>query len=179
MYPFLLRKGVHSLIAVFLAFVGLQYGVTPVVAIGFLLFGLFLLSRLFSKLDVLGLVTKATYGELFLAVGVVASALLFLSGGPNAFLGSILVLAFADPLAALVGTRYGKHEYSVFGERRTFEGSLVCFIVAALIIGVAGLSWPMALLGGAILALAEALAPRGSDNLFLPVLAGMLLTLAV
>jgi phytol kinase len=176
MYTFLLRKGVHSITAVLLAFIGISYGVTPVVAIGLILFGFFLLTRVHGALDVLHLVAKASYGELFLAAGVVCSALLFLTGGPDAFLGSILILAFADPLAALVGSHYGTREYKVFGERRTLEGSLVCFLVSALIIGLFGFTWYFALMGGLILAVVEALAPKGSDNLFLPLVAGLLLS---
>ncbi len=175
MYPFLLRKGVHSITAVLLAFIGVTYGLVPVVAIGLVLLGVFLLTRQRAVLDVLGLVQKASYGELFLALGVILSALLYLTGGPDAFVGSILVLAFADPLAAIVGTRYGKREYRVFGERRTFEGSAVCLAVAAFILMAFGMYWPYALLGGLVLAVVEAFAPRGSDNLLLPLVAGLLL----
>jgi phytol kinase len=175
MYPFLLRKGIHSIIAVFLAFVGLSYGLTPVVALGLLLLGVFLATRAFRTLDILHLTVRASYGELFLSLGVTLSAVLFLTAGPDAFLGSILILAFADPCAALVGTRYGKREYTIFGERRTYEGSFACFLVCVLLLAALGISWHLTLLGGLVLALVEALSPRGADNLTLPLVAGILL----
>lgn len=179
MYAVLLRKGVHSLLAVCLAFVGVTYGVVPVVALGAILLGFFLASRTWRHLDVLDFVAVASFGELFLAVGVIVTALLFLVGGPNAFLGGLLILAFADPMAALVGKTYGKRPYTIFGEIRTYEGSLTCLLVSALIMALFGVPWYLALFAGLILAVVEALTPRGSDNLFLPVVAALILSIFV
>ena len=59
------------------------------------------------------------------------------------YLCAVLVMTFADGLAALVGGELGRLEYRVWGDRKTLEGSLV-FIPVAFVC----LLLPVALLPG-------------------------------
>ena len=85
--------------------------------------------------------------------------------------------AVADPAAALVGTRWGRRAYVANGERRTGEGSLAfclaAFACVALPLGLFSPHSAVTVVGvAALLAVAvagvEAVSPRGSDNLFIP-----------
>ena len=52
---------------------------------------------------------------------------LFLSAGdPLRFQIPILLLAFSDALAAVVGLAYGRLHFRIFNDQRSVEGSRVC-----------------------------------------------------
>ena len=102
-----------------------------------------------------------------------------------------MAMTWGDALAAIIGRRYGKRRYVVNGATRTWEGSITMFVAAATamlltILLVPGsalgpltppLALPVALIaalgGAAIATLAEAVSPAGTDNLSVPLLAGL------
>jgi dolichol kinase len=92
---------------------------------------------------------------------------------PAASAFGILVLAFADPLAAVVGKRRGP-VWRVPGGYKSLPGS-AAFSITTLILGatftiVDGGTRPLAVLGTAVaLAFVEAIAGFGLDNLLVPV----------
>jgi len=107
-----------------------------------------------------------------------------------------MALTWGDALAALVGRRYGRHCYQIWGGERSLEGSTAMFAVSAATIFPALALLPgsslcpyaaqiettqvltAALLGAGAATLAEAASPRGTDNLSVPlVAAGMALLL--
>ena len=174
MSPELLRKLVHAFLSLSLAYLASQVSVPAMVLLGVLLFGVFWLTRRKRHLDFLRQVGRTTYGELYFAGGILASTLLFLPTHVLAFQVGMLVLGLADPIGALVGKRYGRHHYRLWGDRLSYEGSITCGLVSALTLAAFGTSAVGALAGGVVLALVEALSPRGSDNLLLPLTASML-----
>jgi phytol kinase len=128
-------------------------------------------------------VSRRTEGGLYYPAGVL---LLFVLAAhrPEAYVPAMLVLAFADPAAALVGGPYGRNRYRVFGERRSVEGSLAfaacalpcVFLPLGLLTSLPVLSLLLWSLHVTLLAtVLEALAPRGSDNLAIPVGSGLAL----
>jgi phytol kinase len=96
----------------------------------------------------------------------------------------ILSLAFADPMAALVGKKWGVKSFSIKGHSKTYLGSLACAITAFVLCYTAieaqwttnGAMYVVAFSGlyAAIIAIVEAVSIRGYDNLTIPV-AGVLL----
>ena len=82
-----------------------------------------------------------------------------------------------DGLAALVGQRWGRHGYEVFGEKKSWEGSLTMAIASALVVfavlgGLQGITWSLAViaLGVAISSTClEAISKYGIDNLTVPI----------
>jgi phytol kinase len=108
----------------------------------------------------------------------------FSQGRPDWHVAALLVLAVSDALAAVVGTLATRRRYRVWGGTKTLEGSLA-FAASAFLCVLLPLSGSgMASLGDAfrqasLVALAaagiEAVAPRGSDNLLVPL--GTLATL--
>jgi dolichol kinase len=119
-------------------------------------------------------VSHRSYGEFFFVAGAGASFFLF-STMPSVWYSAMLIMALADPLAALAGA-HGRHVYHIRGERRTVEGTFVCLVVASAVFFVAQVPAMYALLGGIAIACIENLSLRGSDNLTLPVIAGVFTT---
>jgi dolichol kinase len=110
-------------------------------------------------------------------LGVAATYLFFWDvEGRAAVLAGCAVLAFADPLAALAGARFGQRRFHPLGHGRTLEGSLAFFIVAAAVVAwiaaerASGVvPWRLAVGCGVAGTVVEAISPPGWDNLSIPV----------
>jgi len=170
------RKGVHAALALTFAFLGPTLGPLLTAVLAAALSTTFVAARSIRVFRFFYQVPRTTAGELFFALGVLASALLFLPTHADAFVAGMLVLGLADPLAALIGARFGTHTYRTWGDRKTLEGSMAAAITAAGVLLLFDFSVPAAFTGGVLLAAVEA-APRGADNLLLPVAAGLLVML--
>lgn len=109
---------------------------------------------------------------------VIATLLTILTFPKAVALSAIWTLAFADPLSAVVGIRWGRRRVV---PNRTLEGSgaffVATFVVTLLaLVGVAGNPWPGALGASVLIALAAALFDlvplRLDDNLTIPLFVG-------
>jgi len=121
-------------------------------------------------------VARRSYGELYFPLAIY---LLFLvaRGQPLFYAVALSALVVSDALAAVLGRAYGRRLYQVEGDRRSWEGSTVFFLVTFL-----GVQLPLLLLTPldrlhvvliafqvALLVTAfEAISLHGSDNLFVP-----------
>jgi phytol kinase len=101
-------------------------------------------------------------------------------------IAALMTLTWGDAWAALIGRRYGRHRYQIFGATRSVEGSVTMAAVSVVAIGLslamipgsaiapAAPAWDSATIVAAALAgalaatAAEAVAPHGSDNLSVP-----------
>ena len=109
-------------------------------------------------------------------LGVLVTYLLFWDeSGRRAILAAIVALAFADPIAAVVGSRFGQRRFHRFGHGRTLEGSAAFFLVAGIGVGLVATGgggeaypWRMGIGCGLAGAAAEALTPSGWDNVTIP-----------
>jgi phytol kinase len=95
--------------------------------------------------------------------------------GRRAILSGLAALAFADPVAAVVGSRFGQRRLDGFGHGRTLEGSAAFFLVAAIGAGLVAsgqaggaFAWRMGVGCGVAGAAAEAVTPSGWDNVTIP-----------
>jgi dolichol kinase len=122
-------------------------------------------------------IERKSYGELLLAasIGIVFALSL---GKPVLYVLPMAVLTLSDAAAALIGTQYGRHLFTVEAGTKSAEGVvaffLVTWIVAMIILLLASdiaranvvlLSLLIAAFG----AMVEADSWRGLDNLFVPV----------
>jgi phytol kinase len=121
-------------------------------------------------------VARRSYGELYFPLAIY---LLFLVAHrqPLFYAVALSALVVSDALAAVLGRAYGRRLYQVEGDRRSWEGSTVFFLVTFL-----GVQLPLLLLTPldrlhvvliafqvALLVTAfEAISLHGSDNLFIP-----------
>ena len=115
-----------------------------------------------------GLVLYAFSAAAFTAVGL-------LGRSPFPAAAALLALALGDGLGGLVGRRWGRVHYRVpWGKTKSVNGSAMVFVCAALATDVAGTLFGVPVAGGRVFvaglaaALAEALAPRATDNLLVP-----------
>jgi phytol kinase len=115
-----------------------------------------------------GLVLYAFSAAVFTAIGL-------LGRSPFPAASALLALALGDGLGGLVGRRWGRFHYRVpWGKTKSVNGSGVVFVFAALATDVAAsrfavpLGGNRALTAGLAAAVAEALAPRATDNLLVP-----------
>ncbi|MEH1822837.1 MAG: diacylglycerol/polyprenol kinase family protein [Nostoc sp.] len=122
-------------------------------------------------------VGRQSLGTFFYSVsfGILVAWFWYLQQPQYAALG-ILVMTWGDGLAALIGQRFGKHKYKVFGTEKSWEGSLtmmlVSYVVSSLIlVGTQGNSWrtwAVSLLVAVIATGLEAVSFLGIDNLTVP-----------
>jgi phytol kinase len=116
-------------------------------------------------------VDRPSWGEMAWAVAV---ALCFqLRQGTTDYLAAVLILTLADPAAALVGKRWGRHKFATIGGEKSLEGSGACFLTALAILGIgtlAGWGLPLAFILGiaAAVTMLEAGLGWGGDNLAVP-----------
>ncbi len=103
----------------------------------------------------------------------------------------VMAMTWGDALAALVGRRWGRLRYRVIGGERSLEGSAAMFAASTVAILLtlvllpgsrlapfappvgAGGALAAALVGAAAATAAEAVSPRGTDNLSAPVIAAV------
>ena len=127
-----------------------------------------LLPTVFRKAEAQGIL-----GSTWFAAGALLSLLLF---GRDIGGTAVLLLAWGDPVAEIVGRRWG-----AVGQGKTVVGSLGCFtacVVAGFVgVGLGGLSPWAACLGAVIATLVERWSPPPNDNLWMPLLSGLGVTL--
>jgi phytol kinase len=115
-----------------------------------------------------GLVLYGLSAAVFTAAGL-------LGRSPFPAAAALLALALGDGLGGLMGRRWGKHRYRVpWAKTKSVEGTLVVAVFAAVGTLLAGqlfgmpLSLARVLVAGVAAALAEAVAPRATDNVLVP-----------
>ncbi|MGL5034341.1 MAG: diacylglycerol/polyprenol kinase family protein, partial [Microcystaceae cyanobacterium] len=101
----------------------------------------------------------------------------FFPGQPEYAALGVLIMAWGDGLAALIGRKWGKHPYQVWGSQKSWEGSLtmtvVSFLITLLILGSVqtfnAQITAIALVIAMIATLLETFSKWGIDNLSVPV----------
>lgn len=88
----------------------------------------------------------------------------------------ILIMAWGDGLAGLIGQQWGKHQYHIWGIKKSWEGSLTMFgasyvVCCLILVSVQGNLWQTYLVAAAIALFAtvvETFSKLGIDNLTVP-----------
>lgn len=89
----------------------------------------------------------------------------------------ILAMSYGDGFASIIGVKYGKKKYNVFGDQKSYAGSFAMFIFTFITIIVAVLYYQISITIFLIAALTficfvatiiEGLTPKGIDNLTVP-----------
>lgn len=136
-----------------------------------------LLSYRFPILPGINSVGRQSFGTFFYAVsiGVLIAWFWPLQKPEYAALG-ILVMAWGDGLAALIGLRFGRNRYELWGNKKSWEGSFTMAIVTyavcyGILVTVQGFILPTWLVPIAVALFAtglEAFSKFGIDNLTVP-----------
>ncbi len=89
----------------------------------------------------------------------------------------ILAMSYGDGFASIIGIRFGKKKYNVFGDQKSYVGSFAMFVFTFIttVVALVYYSIPLSsyvflvLLGIAVVAaIVEGLTPKGLDNLSVP-----------
>jgi phytol kinase len=128
-------------------------------------------------------VGRKSFGTFFYSVSIGLLIAYFWTQGlqAHAVLG-ILVMTWGDGLAALIGQRFGKHPYTVWGMTKSWEGTATMAIASLIVSGsilsfAYGFSAPVALAAVIVAAVAtglESFSKFGLDNLSVPLGSGFL-----
>lgn len=123
-------------------------------------------------------VGRQSLGTFFYAVsiGILVGYFWYLHKPEYAALG-ILIMTWGDGLAALIGQRFGKHKYYLFGANKSWEGSLTMTVVSYLVsiiilLATRGISWQIWLVSALVSIIAtllESVSFWGIDNLTVPI----------
>jgi phytol kinase len=122
-------------------------------------------------------VGRKSLGTFFYAVSIgILTAIFWNLNLPYYGVIGVLIMAWGDGLAAIIGQKFGKHPYTIFGNTKSWEGTLTMLlvsytIVSIVLLGVHGNVWqtwvvgiPVAIVATAI----ESIAQWGLDNLSVP-----------
>jgi len=90
---------------------------------------------------------------------------------------AIAALAFiiiGDTFAALIGRRFGRHRFG----NKSFEGSAACLVTTVIVaLLMPGIALPVVLFGAVVATVVEALPFGIDDNVTVPILSGLFMTL--
>jgi phytol kinase len=122
-------------------------------------------------------VGRKSLGTFFYAVSIgLLTAIFWNLDLPHYAVIGILIMAWGDGLAAIIGQRFGKHPYTVFGNTKSWEGTLTMLVVSYAIVSIVLLSvqgsmWQTWVVGIPVAIVAtgvESIAQWGLDNLTVP-----------
>src|SRR3989344_5625041 len=142
-----------------------------IIIISCLFFALLLfLSRRSNFFSSIHNVNRSTLGEVFLPLGEAFSALFFLPGGIKEFQFGVLVMGLSDAAAGIIGDKFGKHKVTIFGNKKSIEGSISFFLITLLLtfIFVPTVGFHLILIP-LVLMFVELVLGYGLDNLALPI----------
>ncbi|AFY93692.1 diacylglycerol/polyprenol kinase family protein [Chamaesiphon minutus] len=122
-------------------------------------------------------VGRKSLGTFFYAVSIgIVTAVFWTLDLPYFGVIGILIMAWGDGLAAIIGQRFGKHPYTILGNTKSWEGTLTMLIVSYAIVSlvlltVHGNTWQTWVVGIPVAIVAtgvESIAQWGLDNLTVP-----------
>ncbi len=102
---------------------------------------------------------------------------------PAILAAAMMPLTWGDAAAAILGKRFGVHKFTLFNQTSSIEGSLAMFVFgflgtyfALLLFGQStGTSFLLSLVTAFAATIAEALSPKGIDNLTVPLMSAVVL----
>ncbi len=110
-------------------------------------------------------------GLVYYAISWTILALLFFDK-PWIIAVGIAAMSYGDGVASLVGQRFGKRNYNVLGDKKTYEGSIAMFLTLIITLTIVLIYYgvlPSNLLIIAVVALVatvlEGITPKGLDNM--------------
>ncbi|HAC65086.1 MAG TPA: phosphatidate cytidylyltransferase [Cyanothece sp. UBA12306] len=122
-------------------------------------------------------VGRKSLGTFFYAVSIGVLAILFWQfNQPQYAVMGVLVMAWGDGMAAIIGQNFGQHPYQIWGINKSLEGSLtmmgISFMIIVLILLSMGESVGLAACFALVIAITitglEAFSKWGIDNLTVP-----------
>ena len=183
--PSFARKFTHIMVGNIIFLLPLFMGrevITFCAAAPFIIFS-FLMTK-YSPIKINNSITSSGHGLglFYYAVSWTILAFLFYDQ-PYIIAVGIAAMSYGDGFASLIGQKFGKHKYTLFGDTKSFEGSLSMFLVLIAMLCVSlgyyvfinnafNMGYPLHIMNlfvivivSALATIAEGITPKGMDNL--------------
>ncbi|MCL2157611.1 MAG: SEC59/DGK1/VTE5 family protein [Methanobrevibacter sp.] len=183
--PSLARKFTHIMVGNIIFWLPLFIGrdvMTFLVAFPILIFS-FLMTK-YSPIKIDNSITSSGHGLglFYYAISWTVLAFLFYDK-PYIIAVGIIAMSYGDGFASLIGEKFGKHKYKIFGDTKSFEGSIAMFLVLIAMLCLSlgyyifinntfNMGYPTNILNifviiaiSAIATVVEGISPKGLDNL--------------
>jgi phytol kinase len=128
-------------------------------------------------------VGRKSLGTFFYAMSIgILTAIFWTLKLPHYGVIGVLIMAWGDGLAAIIGQRFGKHPYTIFGNTKSWEGTFTMLLVSYAIVSIVllcvqGNIWQTWLVGIPVAIAAtgvESISQWGLDNLSVPLISAAL-----
>ncbi|WP_214700963.1 MULTISPECIES: phosphatidate cytidylyltransferase [unclassified Exiguobacterium] len=124
---------------------------------------------------------RKSLGTVYYPIALLVILYFFFESESIAFLAGSLVLAWGDGMAALIGRKYGTITYDLYGQKRSFQGSVAMFLSSYTVLFLLFLwndivMWQVVTYGfiiSIIATLTEAISYRDWDNFTIPIVVAM------
>jgi phytol kinase len=124
-------------------------------------------------------VGRKSLGTFFYAVSIgILTAIFWTLDLPHYGVIGVLIMAWGDGLAAIIGQKFGKHPYTIFGNTKSWEGTFTMLLVSYTIVSIVLLSvqgniwqtWVVGIPVAIATTSVESIAQWGLDNLSVPLI---------
>jgi phytol kinase len=183
---YITRKFVHIFSGVIASLLPIFLNLETTIIIGCVFSLIMLWSKYKNFFDSIHKLDEETVGALLYAPSLTLVAIIFWPINALIFQSAALILGLSDGMAGLIGEMYGKRKYSIFGNNiKTIEGSFSFFLVTFLILLFILIFHNnlffsnkiiLIFISSLILTMSEALFGKGWDNLFVPLIAGIIIS---
>jgi phytol kinase len=186
------RKLIHIFVGIWAAWLPLWLGWRSIIVLGvMLLIGVFIAERL-KLVKSIHSVSRSTSGEYLFPLAMIILAVFFKNN--IIFAAAMLQLGVSDGMAAVIGTRYGKKTtFRIMGCKKSWHGTITFFVLSTAIfawalwalhpgvafasIGTSIVTLVLCLLMSAVITAAELTGRNGVDNITVPILTALSLSL--
>lgn len=185
------RKFVHILTAIFASTWAFYIDNQMIILISMIIVSVVILVNRYKIFPSIHAIKRATYGEIWFPLGIGITALIF--SNPYIYALAVLHMGLADGMAAVVGVAMGKNalRFKIMGYTKSFAGSLTFFTISLWLYLSYWLNFTsvpifadnftqavtVSLSSALIVTVVEMVSPKGSDNVLVPVSAGVLAVL--
>ncbi|HSX27771.1 MAG TPA: hypothetical protein VLG25_03235 [Patescibacteria group bacterium] len=178
------RKYIHILSAIWIAFWPFFMSFKAIFFLSIILLAGIITIRVLKIGKAIHTVERLSNGDVLFPIGIAICCVI--TSSPWIFAAAILNIGLADGLAGLIGSHYNFHEYKVLGHKKSLLGTGVFILTSMMIVAIvfnhgpfyspSDLIWAITIIPLAT-ALAENISPMGVDNITVPILTSLLLTL--
>ncbi len=119
-------------------------------------------------------INRKSYGTIAYALSITILLWLFWPDNPYAITAGVLVMAFGDGIAGLIGPEIQSPSWIIFGQKKSIAGTLSMFLVSILVllilstVSTLNLHPLLILMLGILGTSLEQISPYGADNLTVP-----------
>ena len=168
----IVRKVVHVGLCLLMIWLSYQYGYHIMISVGLFYVLIFLILRVFPKLQSVRDKEDGSWGELLFPVGIIITA--FVAIDQKSFTVALLVLAIADTMAFAIGRGLEKWSPIIIAGR-TVAGSSASFITTLIILVWAGYELWFSIQVTMAVSVMEVFSRNGLDNVTMPVTTALMI----